>query len=58
MATFCLSRLADADLMDIGRYTLRTWGEGQTIRYILNALDLGDVLLVTRLDPLARHRDS
>jgi plasmid stabilization system protein ParE len=34
VAKFRLSRLADADLMDIGAYTLRTWGETQTIRYI------------------------
>ncbi|MEP6601492.1 MAG: type II toxin-antitoxin system RelE/ParE family toxin [Nitrospirota bacterium] len=36
MATFRfrLSRLAEADLMDIGAYTLRTWGVDQTIRYI------------------------
>jgi toxin ParE1/3/4 len=29
-----LSRLAEADLMDIVAYTLRTWGEEQTLRYI------------------------
>jgi toxin ParE1/3/4 len=34
VARFRLSRLADADLMNIGTYTLRTWGEAQTIRYI------------------------
>ena len=34
VATFRLSRLAEADLMDIGAYTLDTWGEDQTIRYI------------------------
>lgn len=34
MATFRLSRLAAADLMDIGAYTLRTWGEDQAIRYL------------------------
>lgn len=34
MATFRLSRLAEADLMDIGAYTLNAWGEDQTIRYI------------------------
>jgi toxin ParE1/3/4 len=28
------SRRAEADLLGIGRYTLRTWGEQQTIRYI------------------------
>lgn len=33
MATVRLSRLAEADLLDIGIYTLRTWGEDQTIRY-------------------------
>lgn len=33
MAIFRLSRLADADL-DIGAYTLRTWGLDQTIRYL------------------------
>ena len=34
MATFCLSRLAEADLLDIASYTLRVWGEDQTIRYL------------------------
>ena len=34
MATFRLSRLAAADLIDIGAYTLRTWGQEQAIRYI------------------------
>ena len=34
MATFRLSRLAEADLMEIGAYTLETWGEDRTIRYI------------------------
>ena len=38
MAAFRLSRLADADLMSIGAYTLRTWGEDQAIRY-LNELE-------------------
>jgi plasmid stabilization system protein ParE len=28
------SRLAEADLLSIGAYTLRTWGEAQTIRYL------------------------
>ena len=34
MAPFRLSRLAEADLLDIGAYTLDTWGEDQAIRYI------------------------
>lgn len=34
MATFRLSRLAEADLMDISAYTLQAWGLDQTIRYI------------------------
>jgi toxin ParE1/3/4 len=34
MAKFRLSRLAEADLVDIGTYSLDKWGEGQTIRYI------------------------
>ena len=34
MATFRLSRLAEADLIEIGAYTLRAWGEDQAIRYI------------------------
>ena len=34
MATFRLSRFAAADLMDIGAYTLRTWGQEQAILYI------------------------
>jgi toxin ParE1/3/4 len=31
---FRLSRLAEADLLSIGGYTLRTWGESQTVRYL------------------------
>jgi plasmid stabilization system protein ParE len=31
---FRLTRLADSDLMEIGAYTLHTWGEKQTLRYI------------------------
>jgi ParE toxin of type II toxin-antitoxin system, parDE len=34
MAMYRLSRLAEADLIDIGTYTLHTWGEDQTIRYL------------------------
>lgn len=34
MAKFRFSRRAEADLYDIGVYTLRTWGEAQTGRYI------------------------
>ena len=34
MASFRFSRLAEADLLGIGAYTLRTWGEDQTILYI------------------------
>ncbi len=34
MASFRFSRLAEADLLSISAYTLRTWGEAQTIRYI------------------------
>jgi toxin ParE1/3/4 len=31
---FRYSRRAEADLLGIGRYTLRTWGEEQATRYI------------------------
>ena len=34
MAAFRHSRRAEADLLGIAQYTLRTWGEEQTIRYI------------------------
>ena len=34
MAVFRFSRRAEADLLSIGVYTLHTWGEDQTIRYI------------------------
>ena len=34
MAVFRLSRLAEADMIDIGTYTLRPWGLDQTIRYV------------------------
>jgi len=34
VAAFRFSRRAEADLLSIGTYTLRTWGQDQTIRYI------------------------
>ena len=34
MASYRFSRRAEADLLSIADYTLRTWGEDQTIRYI------------------------
>lgn len=34
MATCRLSRLAEADLLDIATYTLQTWGQDQAIRYV------------------------
>ena len=34
MASLRFSRRAEADLLGITDYTLRTWGEDQTIRYI------------------------
>ena len=34
MAAFRFSRRAEADLLSIGNYTLRTWGKAQTTRYI------------------------
>jgi len=34
LPAFRYSRRAEADLLSISRYTLRTWGEEQTIRYI------------------------
>lgn len=34
MASFRFSRRAEADLLGIADYTLRTWGEDQTVRYI------------------------
>jgi toxin ParE1/3/4 len=34
VASFRFSRRAEADLLRIGAYTLRTWGENQAIRYL------------------------
>ena len=34
MAAFRLSQRAEADLLEIGAYTLRRWGADQAIRYI------------------------
>jgi toxin ParE1/3/4 len=34
VALFQFSRRAEADLLAIGDYTLRTWGEEQTVHYI------------------------
>jgi toxin ParE1/3/4 len=34
VAQLRFSRRAEADLLAMGRYTLRTWGEAQTVRYV------------------------
>ena len=34
MATVRFTRLAEADLLDIGLYTIRTWGRTQCNRYL------------------------
>jgi toxin ParE1/3/4 len=34
VGTFRLSRLAESDLLSIGMYTLRTWGDARTFRYL------------------------
>ncbi len=34
MVAFRLSRLAEADLLSTGGYTIRTWGEVQAIKYV------------------------
>ena len=34
MALFRFSRLAEADLINVSAYTLRTWGEEQAIKYL------------------------
>jgi plasmid stabilization system protein ParE len=34
MAAFRVTRRAEADLLSIGEYTLRTWGEAQAAHYI------------------------
>lgn len=34
MGTFRLSQRCEADLLQIGAYTLRQWGEDQTVRYL------------------------
>jgi toxin ParE1/3/4 len=34
MAAFRFSRRAEADLLSIGKYTLRTWGKVQAARYL------------------------
>ena len=39
MSGFRFSRLAEADLVSIGDYTLRTWGEAQADRYITELED-------------------
>jgi toxin ParE1/3/4 len=34
VGAFRFSRLAESDLLSVGSYTLRTWGETQTVRYL------------------------
>jgi toxin ParE1/3/4 len=41
---FRFSLRAEADLLSIGAYTLRTWGEDQTIRYIDDLEQCGQML--------------
>ncbi len=40
MPSFILSEAAEKDLLEIGRYTCKTWGAKQAGRY-LNALEIG-----------------
>jgi toxin ParE1/3/4 len=47
MATYRLSARAEADLIDIGDYTLNNWGADQALRY-LNALEACCESLVAR----------
>ncbi len=47
MAALQLSPRARADLLSIGEYTLRIWGEAQTIRYVNKLEDC--------MEQLARH---
>lgn len=44
MATFRFSRRAEADLLSIGEYTLRKWGETQAIRYLRELEDCCQML--------------
>ena len=44
MARFRFSHRAEADLFEIGIYTLRTWGEIQTDRYIRQLEDCCQLL--------------
>ena len=34
MANYRFSRRAEADLLNIGNYTVRTWGDDQAVRYL------------------------
>ena len=52
MATVRFTRLAEADLLDIGLYTIQTWGRKQSDRY-LRQLEEGCKQLA---DDLARRR--
>ena len=44
MAPFRFSRRAEADLLSIGAYTLRTWGENQAVRYLGDLEACGQML--------------
>jgi toxin ParE1/3/4 len=44
VAAFRFSRRAEADLLSIGNYTLRTWGKAQTARYIAELEDFCQTL--------------
>ena len=44
MPVYSFSRLAETDLLSIGAYTLREWGEEQAIRYLAD-LEVGCQML-------------
>jgi toxin ParE1/3/4 len=44
VAAFRFSRRAEADLLNIGKYTLRTWGKAQTVRYLRDLEDFCQTL--------------
>ena len=47
MASFRFSQRAEADLLGIGAYTLRNWGEEQTVRYLGDLDDAAKCWLTT-----------
>jgi plasmid stabilization system protein ParE len=56
MASFLLAAAAYADLEDVERYTLATWGEEQRVRYITGLFSQFELPRTGRISGTPRAR--